>query len=71
MKVRATKPGFYQRLYSPGEEFCVPAELFSGQWMEKLEEPEPATTVEQASGQAEKPSERATEGPSRRGRRRK
>lgn len=38
IKVRAKAPGFYQRLYSPGEVFSVPENRFSSEWMERMEE---------------------------------
>lgn len=37
IKVRAIKPGFYQRLYKTGETFQVPREKLSRSWMEPVE----------------------------------
>ena len=62
MQVKATKRGFYQRLYLPGEQFDCPDEKFSSKWMKKIKgkkngEPGADAKADQptASKTAEKP----------------
>ena len=43
MWVIATKPGFYNRLYEPGELFEIPdKEMFSENWMKRSRKPRAA-----------------------------
>jgi hypothetical protein len=47
MRVAATRVGFYVKLHQPGEEFDIPAELVSKNWMRAVEAPaEPVVVAE-------------------------
>ena len=57
MWVRATKPGFYNRLYDDGDDpFEIPDKLFSKNWMKRSRKPRAAKPVEVVT-EAEVPEE--------------
>lgn len=55
MKVKATKPGFHERVYEAGETFNIPEDRFSEKWMKKIKPRGKAKAAKRAKSQAEPP----------------